>query len=82
MSTAKSTLNSSGLSVGGTLVSASDQRLKLNAKPLTNALDVINQLGPVAYDHKHDSVTPDTSDTPKSHPCGFIAQSAQSIDEL
>ncbi|MFM7983595.1 MAG: hypothetical protein ACKPKO_30145, partial [Candidatus Fonsibacter sp.] len=43
-------LNSSGLSVGGTFVSASDKRLKFNEKPLTNALDVISRLVPVEYD--------------------------------
>ena len=76
------TLNSSGLSVGGTFVSASDKRLKFNEKPLTNALDVINQLEPVEYDQTYDLVDQYTSDTPQSHQCGFIAQSVQSIDEL
>ncbi|MFM7985287.1 MAG: hypothetical protein ACKPKO_38810, partial [Candidatus Fonsibacter sp.] len=47
VSTAKMTLNSSGLSVGGTFVSASDKRLKFNEKPLTNALDIIKKLEPV-----------------------------------
>ena len=42
-------LNSSGLSVGGTFVAASDKRLKFNDKPLVNALDVINKLEPVEY---------------------------------
>ena len=36
VSTAKMTLHSSGLSVGGTFVSASDKILKFNEKPLTN----------------------------------------------
>ncbi|MFM7982890.1 MAG: hypothetical protein ACKPKO_26560, partial [Candidatus Fonsibacter sp.] len=54
VSTAKMTLNSSGLSVGGTFVSASDKILKFNEKPLTNALDVIDQLEPVEYDQTHD----------------------------
>ncbi|MFM7977953.1 MAG: hypothetical protein ACKPKO_01445, partial [Candidatus Fonsibacter sp.] len=46
-SASKMILNTTGLSVGGTLVSASDKRLKFNEKPLTNALGVINQLEPV-----------------------------------
>ncbi|MFM7984904.1 MAG: tail fiber domain-containing protein [Candidatus Fonsibacter sp.] len=76
------TLNSSGLSVGGTFVSASDNRLKFNEKPLTNALDIINRLEPIEYDHTHDLVDQYTADTPQSHQCGFIAQSVQSTDEL
>ncbi|MFM7985205.1 MAG: tail fiber domain-containing protein [Candidatus Fonsibacter sp.] len=75
-------LNSSGLSVGGTFVSASDKRMKFNEKPLTNALDVVNQLEPVEYDQTHESVDQYTADTQQSHQCGFIAQSVQSIDEL
>ncbi|MFM7983003.1 MAG: tail fiber domain-containing protein, partial [Candidatus Fonsibacter sp.] len=82
VSTANMTLNSSGLSVGGTFVSASDKRLKFNEKPLTNALDVIIQLEPVEYDQTYDLVDQYTADTPQSHQCGFIAQSVQSIDEL
>ena len=70
------------MSVGGTFVSASDKRLKFNEKPLTNALDVINQLEPVEYDQTHDLVDEYTANTPQSHQCGFIAQSVQSIDEL
>ena len=45
--TAKMTLKPAGLYVGGTLVSASDKRLKWNEKPLVNALDIINKLEPV-----------------------------------
>ncbi|MFM7984819.1 MAG: hypothetical protein ACKPKO_36410, partial [Candidatus Fonsibacter sp.] len=48
--TANMTLNSSGLSVGGTFVSASDMILNLNEKPLTNTLDVISQLESVECD--------------------------------
>ncbi|MFM7983104.1 MAG: tail fiber domain-containing protein, partial [Candidatus Fonsibacter sp.] len=59
-----------------------DKRLKFNEKPLTNALDVINQLEPVEYDQTHDLVDQYTADTPQYHQCGFIAQSVQSIDEL
>ena len=76
------TLNSSGLSVGGTFVSARDKRLKFNEKPFSNALEVITKLEPVEYDQTHDMVDQYTSDTPQSHQCGFIAQSVQSIDEL
>ncbi|MFM7988465.1 MAG: hypothetical protein ACKPKO_55050 [Candidatus Fonsibacter sp.] len=45
--TSKMTLNSAGLYLGATLVSASDNRLKFNEKPLVNALDIINKLEPV-----------------------------------
>ena len=48
--TAKMTLESAGLYLGATLVSASDKRLKFNEKPLVNALDVIGKLEPVEYD--------------------------------
>ncbi|MFM7987669.1 MAG: tail fiber domain-containing protein [Candidatus Fonsibacter sp.] len=75
-------LNNTGLSVGGTLVSASGKRLKFNEKPLTNALDVINKLEPAEYNQTYDLVDQYTADTPQSHQCGFIAQSVQSIDEL
>ncbi|MFM7984198.1 MAG: tail fiber domain-containing protein, partial [Candidatus Fonsibacter sp.] len=74
------TLNSSGLPVGGTFVSASGNILNFNEKPLTNALDVINQLEPVEYDQSVDLVEQYTTDTPQSHQCGFIAQSVQKID--
>ncbi|MFM7978016.1 MAG: hypothetical protein ACKPKO_01760, partial [Candidatus Fonsibacter sp.] len=61
VSTAKMTLNSSG-----TCVSASDKRLKFNEKPLTNALDVINQLEQVEYEQTHDMVDQYTADAPQS----------------
>ncbi|MFM7985840.1 MAG: tail fiber domain-containing protein [Candidatus Fonsibacter sp.] len=76
------TLNYSGLSVGGTFVSASDKRLKFNEKPLTNALDIINKLEPVEYDQTYDLKEQNTTDTPQSHQCGFIAQSVQQNDEF
>ncbi|MFM7985176.1 MAG: tail fiber domain-containing protein [Candidatus Fonsibacter sp.] len=75
-------LNSVGLYVGGVLVSSSDKRLKFNEKPLTNALDVINNIEPLEYDQTHDLVDQYTVDTLQSHQCGFITQSVQSIDEL
>ena len=80
--TAKMTVNSSGLSVGGTFVSASGQRLNFNEKPLGNELDVINQLEPVEYDQTRGLVDQYTADTPQSLQCGLIAQSVQSTDEL
>ena len=43
-------LNSAALYVGGITVSSSDKILKFNEKPLTNALDVRNQLESVDYD--------------------------------
>ncbi|MFM7978918.1 MAG: hypothetical protein ACKPKO_06340 [Candidatus Fonsibacter sp.] len=64
------TLNSSGLSVGGTFVSASDKVLKFNEKPLTNALNVISQLEPVEYDQTQDLVDQYKADAPHSHQCG------------
>ena len=41
------TLKSAGSYIGATLVSASDKRLKINEKPLVNALDIIGKLEPV-----------------------------------
>ncbi|MFM7988255.1 MAG: tail fiber domain-containing protein, partial [Candidatus Fonsibacter sp.] len=76
------TLKTAGLYLGATLVSASDKRLKLNEKPLNNALDVINKLEPVEYDQTCDLVETYTLDTPHFHQCGFIAQSVEKIDEL
>ena len=75
-------LSSANLQVNGTVVATSDKRFKFNEKPLTNALDVINQLEPVEYDQTYDLDDQYTSDTPQSHQCGFIAQSVQAIDEL
>ena len=49
-------LAAGGLYVGGTLVSASDKRLKSHDKPLVNALDIINKLEPVEYDQTFDLV--------------------------
>ncbi|MFM7986027.1 MAG: hypothetical protein ACKPKO_42610 [Candidatus Fonsibacter sp.] len=49
----KMQLNSTGLYVGGSLVSSSDKRLKFNEKPLINALDVISKLEPLEYDQTH-----------------------------
>ena len=70
------------LYVGGVQITASDRRLKLNEKPLVNALAVINRLEPVEYDQTHMLVDQYTSDTPQYHQCGFIAQSVEQIDEL
>ena len=46
----KMTLKSAGLYVGATLVTASDKRLKIDEKPLVNALDIIGRPEPVEYD--------------------------------
>jgi hypothetical protein len=70
------------LYVGGVQITASDRRLKLNEKPLVNALAVINILEPAEYDQTHMLVDQYTSDTPQYHQCGFIAQSVEQIDEL
>ncbi|MFM7988546.1 MAG: tail fiber domain-containing protein, partial [Candidatus Fonsibacter sp.] len=70
------------LYVNGIQVSTSDKRLKFNEKPLVNALVVINGLEPVEYDQTDVLVDQYMPDTPKSHRCGFIAQSVQNIEEL
>ena len=41
------TLQSAGVYIGATIVSASDKGLKFNENPLVNALDVIGKLEPV-----------------------------------
>ena len=51
-------------------------------KPIVSSLDSINKLDLVEYDQTYDLVDAYTPETPQSHQCGFIAQSAQSIDEL
>jgi hypothetical protein len=76
------TLNSSGLSVVGTITPSSDKRLKFNEKPIVNALDIIKRLEPVEYDQTYYLVDEYTPDTPQSHQSGFIAQHVQQIDEL
>ena len=75
-------LNSTGLSVVGTITPSSDKRLKFNEKPIINALAIINRLEPVEYDQTYDLVDQYTPDTPQSHQSRFIAQSVQQIDEL
>ena len=80
--TAKMTLNTTGLTVNGTVTPSSDSRLKFNSKSLTNGLSVINKLEPVEYDQIYELVEQYSSDTPQSHQCGFIAQSVEQIDEL
>ena len=80
--TTKMTLNPTALYVGCSTVASSDKRLKFNAKPLTNALDVMNRLEPVEYGQTHDLVAPNTVDTPQTHQCAFIAQQVQQIDAL
>ena len=56
--------------------------MKFIAKPLTNALDVINRLEPFEYDQTQNLTDTYTAATPQSHHCGFIAQSVEQIDEL
>ena len=51
--TTRMTLNTTALYVGGITVSSCDKRLKFNEKPLTNALDVMNQLEPAEYDQNN-----------------------------
>ena len=75
-------LQTTGLTVNGTISPTSDKRLKFNEKPLSNALNVISQLEPAEYNQTHNLVDQYTSDTPQSHQCGFIAQSVETIDEL
>ena len=76
------TLNRTSLVVGDSTASSCDQRVKFNAKLLTNARDVINRLEPVEYDQTPKLTDAFTADTPQSHQCGFIAQSVEQIDEL
>ena len=75
-------LQSSNLYVGGMLVSASDNRLNFNEQPLVNALNVVNRLELVEYDHTYDLVDTLTPEVQQSRQCGFIAQYVQAIDEL
>ncbi|MFM7985713.1 MAG: tail fiber domain-containing protein, partial [Candidatus Fonsibacter sp.] len=76
------TLNTTGLTVNGTITPSSDSRLKLNAKSLTNGLVVINQLEPVEYDEIYELVDHYTVDALQSHQCGLIAQAVEQIGEL
>ena len=50
------TLESAGLYLGATLVSARDKRLKFNEKPLANALEVISKLEPGGYEQTYEIV--------------------------
>ncbi|MFM7987429.1 MAG: tail fiber domain-containing protein, partial [Candidatus Fonsibacter sp.] len=76
------TLNTTGLTVNGTVTPSSDSRLKFNATSLTNGLVVINKLEPMEYDQIYELVDHYTTYAPQSHQCGFIAQSVEQIDEL
>ncbi|MFM7983316.1 MAG: tail fiber domain-containing protein, partial [Candidatus Fonsibacter sp.] len=75
-------LNTTGLTVNGTITPSSDKRLKFNEKPIVNALDIINKLEPVEYDQTYELVDVYTPETPQSHQSGFLAQSVQKIGEL
>ncbi|MFM7980670.1 MAG: tail fiber domain-containing protein, partial [Candidatus Fonsibacter sp.] len=73
--TTKMTLNTTGLTVDGTVTPSSDSRLKFNFKTLTNGLTVINKLEPLEYDQIDELVEQYSPDAPQSHQSGFIAQS-------
>ena len=55
-SSVKATLNTTGLTVVGTILPSSDKRLKFHEKPIINALDIINKLEAVEYDQTYDLV--------------------------
>ncbi|MFM7988040.1 MAG: tail fiber domain-containing protein, partial [Candidatus Fonsibacter sp.] len=80
--TVNMTLNTTGLTVNGTITPSSDSRLKFNAKSLTNGLVVINKLEPMEYDQIYELVDHYTTDAPQSYQCGCIAQSVEQIYEL
>ncbi|MFM7981415.1 MAG: tail fiber domain-containing protein [Candidatus Fonsibacter sp.] len=75
-------VNTTGLTVNGTITPSSDSRLKFNAKSLKHGLVVINRLDPTEYDQTYELVGHYTADAPQSHQCGFIAQSVEQIGEL
>ncbi|MFM7982458.1 MAG: hypothetical protein ACKPKO_24365 [Candidatus Fonsibacter sp.] len=54
--TTKMTLNTTGLTVNGTVTPSSDSRLKFNSKSLANGLTIINKLEPVEYDQIYELV--------------------------
>ncbi|MFM7988783.1 MAG: tail fiber domain-containing protein, partial [Candidatus Fonsibacter sp.] len=80
--TTKMTLNTTGLTVNGSVTPSSDSRLKFNSTSLTNGLTVINKLAPLEYDQIYELVEQYSPDVPQSHQYGFIAQSVEHIDEL
>ncbi len=55
----------------------SDGRLKTNIEPVTNGLDIINQLNPVFYDW--DRNNPKASSFEDKHQVGFIAQEVEKV---
>lgn len=61
--------------VNYTLVS--DGRLKTNVEPLTNGLNIVNQLNPVFYDW--DKSNPRTASFENKHQVGFIAQEVEKV---
>ena len=66
-------LLTTGLSVHGTAVT-SDARLKVNEKPLVNAIGVINRFEPVEYDQTVSLMEQYTDGTPQFDQCGSIVQ--------
>lgn len=55
----------------------SDGRLKTNVVPVTDALDIVNQLNPVFYDW--DRSNPKASGFEDKHQVGFIAQEVEKV---
>jgi hypothetical protein len=68
-------VNSSGNMTAPAFNPTSDARLKRNILPLTNALDVVQQLRPVSYEKRADLQSNDYS----MKQMGFIAQELESV---
>ena len=64
------------------MLSASDNRLKFNERPLVNAFEVIGKLEPVEYGQAFDLVYQYTPETLQTHQRGDIAQPVEKFDEL
>lgn len=70
-------VDSGNLTVSGSVSSSSDASLKTNIQPITNALDIVNQLNGVRFDWV-DTYTPTT---PAAVPqnVGLLAQNVQTV---
>ena len=68
-------INATGDMRAATHVTTSDARLKRNIQPLTNALDVVQQLRPVSYEKRASLQSDDYS----MKQMGFIAQELESV---
>jgi hypothetical protein len=55
----------------------SDGRLKTNIEPVTNGLDIVNQLNPVFYDWNREN--PKAAGFEDKHQIGFIAQEVEKV---